>query len=151
MAIREPLRDIVINVGDSAPQFRITTDKGNRISVRNFGGKALLLNFWATWCQPCVEEIPSMNALAQTLGPNGLVVLAVSSNEDASTYSKFIRQTPLRFLTARQADKTIQLEYGTIQIPETYLIDHSGQVRAKFISNQDWTSPEIVALVRSLL
>src|SRR5579863_3246841 len=81
-AIRQPLHDIVIAVGDTAPDFNITADGGTQVSARNFGGKALLLNFWATWCEPCREELPSLKALAQALGPEGLVVLGVSSDDD---------------------------------------------------------------------
>jgi hypothetical protein len=78
-------------------------------------------------------------------------VLGVSSDYNASAYSRFIRNKPASFLTVRQPDEAIQAEYGTFQIPESYLIDRHGKVRAKFISNQDWTSLEIVAQVRSLL
>jgi peroxiredoxin len=152
-ALWTPLHDVIVivNVGDGAPDFSVTTDSGARVTVRDFGGKALLLNFWATWCRPCVEEIPSLNALAQSLAPQGLVVLGVSSDTDAMSYTRFVRQAELRFPTAREPDRAIQLRYGTIQIPESYLIDRSGKVRAKFISNQNWTSPEIVSLARSLL
>jgi cytochrome c biogenesis protein CcmG/thiol:disulfide interchange protein DsbE len=150
MAIREPLQDRVIKVGDSAPDFNITADGGVRVSARDFGGKALLLNFWATWCEPCQEELPSLKALAQSLGPEGLVVLAVSSDFNAGAYSAFIRDKPASFLTARQPGETIQAAYGTMKIPESYLIDRQGKVRAKFISNQDWMSQEIVAEVRSI-
>jgi peroxiredoxin len=151
MATGESLSDRVINVGDTAPDFTITADEGAHISNRNFGGKALLLNFWATWCEPCREELPSLRALAQALGPEGLVVLGVSSDYNASVYTRFVRNKPASFLTVRQPDEAIQVEYGTFRIPESYLIDRHGKVRAKFISNQDWTSPEIVAQVRSLL
>jgi cytochrome c biogenesis protein CcmG/thiol:disulfide interchange protein DsbE len=151
MAIRKPLHDIVINAGDTAPDFNITVDGGSQVSVRNFSGKVLLLNFWATWCEPCREELPSLKALAQALGPEGLVVLGVSSDYDASAYDAYIRDKPAGFLTVRQPDGGIQAAYGTMEIPESYLIDRHGKVRAKFISNQNWTSGEIVAEVRSLL
>src|SRR5271168_3519690 len=101
MAIGGSLRDRVINVGDTAPDFSITADEGAHISTRNFGGKALLLNFWATWCEPCREELPSLKALAQALGPDGLVVLGVSSDYNPSAYSRFIRNKPAGFLTVR--------------------------------------------------
>jgi cytochrome c biogenesis protein CcmG, thiol:disulfide interchange protein DsbE len=151
MALREPLRERVINPGDSAPDFSLTADGGTRISTRNFGGKALLLNFWATWCEPCREEFPSLKALAQMLGPEGLVVLGVSSDYNAKAYNAFIRNKPASFLTVRLPDEAIQAQYGTVKIPETYLIDRRGKVQAKFISNQDWTSQEVAATVRPLL
>lgn len=143
--------ETVIGVSDSAPDFLITADGGRPISPSDFGGKALLLNFWATWCEPCQVEIPSLEALARTLGPKGLVVLAVSQDQDASVYSAFIRPFSRSILTFRQPDKTIQLSYGTTHIPESYLIDRRGRVRARFISNQDWISPAILEQVKSLL
>jgi cytochrome c biogenesis protein CcmG/thiol:disulfide interchange protein DsbE len=151
MALGDPLRVIVVNAGDTAPDFDVTADGGARVSARNFGGKVLLLNFRATWCEPCREELPSLKALAQALGPEGLVVLGVSSDYNAAAYGVFIRNRPAGFLTVRQPDETIQAAYGTVEIPESYLIDRHGKVRAKFISNQDWISPGIVAAVRSLL
>ena len=151
VAISGPLHDNVVNVGDTAPEFSIVADTGERISARNFNGNALLLNFWASWCAPCIAETPSLNTLARLLRAQGLVVLGVSQDEDPRAYSSFIRDNEPGFFTYRQPDKSIQLEYGTVKIPESYLIDRRGKVRAKFISNQDWTSAELVMQVESLL
>jgi cytochrome c biogenesis protein CcmG, thiol:disulfide interchange protein DsbE len=144
------LHEIQIGPGDIAPAFTLTADSGQRISPTDFGGKALLLNFWATWCEPCQAELPSLKALAQSLAAEGLVVLAVSEDSDLSAYRRLAGQMP-RILTIRQPEKTIQLSYGTREIPETYLIDRTGRVRAKFISNQDWTAPGILSQIRSLI
>src|SRR6185437_6339479 len=81
-ALYNQLHQTVVSVGDTAPDFSITTDSGKVISARDFGGKVLLLNFWATWCPPCVEEIPSLNNLATQLGPKGLVILGVSVDQN---------------------------------------------------------------------
>lgn len=151
VAIRSPLHDNVVNIGDTAPDFSIVADTGERISARNFNGKALLLNFWASWCETCIAETPSLNALARTLRAQGLVVLGVSEDEDPQAYSSFIRDKEIGFFTIRQPEKSVQLAYGTIKIPESYLIDRGGKIRAKFISNQDWTSAELVTQVESLL
>jgi len=80
-----------------------------------------------------------------------LVVLGVSEDEDPRAYNRSIRDEQIGFFTFRQPDKSIQYDYGTEKIPESYLIDRHGKVRAKFISNQDWTSAELVAQVKSLL
>jgi cytochrome c biogenesis protein CcmG/thiol:disulfide interchange protein DsbE len=145
------LHETVVGRGDYAPDFTITADTGELVSSRDFGGRALLLNFWATWCAPCRDEMPSLQSLAKRLGPEGLVVLAVSQDKDGARYSRFVRQMQAGFLTLRQPDQTIQRSYGTSQIPESYLIDRNGKVQAKFISDQDWTSPTIVERIRSLL
>jgi peroxiredoxin len=144
------MRETLISTGDTAPDFIITRDAGRPISPRNFGGKALLLNFWATWCEPCQTELPSLTALARLFASQGLVVLAVSQDADPVAYRRFTAQmSPI--LTVRQADKRLQLSYGTTHIPESYLIDSNGKVRGKYISNQNWTSPEVLEQVRALL
>jgi cytochrome c biogenesis protein CcmG/thiol:disulfide interchange protein DsbE len=149
-SLHAALHEIQIGPGDAAPAFTVTADNGRRISPADFGGKALLLNFWATWCEPCQAELPSLKALSQTLAPQGLVVLAISQDRDVSAYKRFAGQMPA-ILTIRQPDKTIQRAYGTTQIPESYLIDRTGRVRAKFISNQDWLSPGIFSQIQSLI
>src|SRR5436309_4081997 len=68
----------VVEQGDNAPGFSITADNGRAISASNFGGRLLVLNFWATWCQPCVEEVPSLNQFAKEMADSGVVVLGVS-------------------------------------------------------------------------
>jgi peroxiredoxin len=151
VAIRGPLHDKIVNVGDAAPKFSLVTETGEQISARDYNGKALLLNFWASWCEPCIEETPSLNAFADLLRPEGLVVLGVSQDQDPRAYSSFIRDKQIGFFTFRQPEKDIQLDYGTLKIPESYLIDRRGKVRAKFISDQDWTSDRLVAQVKSVL
>ena len=151
VAIWGPLHDNVVNAGDTAPGFSIVADTGERISARDFNGKVLLLNFWASWCEPCIAETPSLNELVRTLRAQGLVVLGVSQDEDPQAYGRFLRNEQIAFPTLRQPEKSIQYDYGTAKIPESYLIDRHGTVRAKFISNQDWTSAELVAQVKSLL
>src|ERR1700691_4191899 len=77
------LHDNVVKAGDTAPAFSIQTDTGKTVTARDFGGKLLILNFWATWCAPCVQEVPSLAAFQRTMAPEGVVVLGVSvdSNE----------------------------------------------------------------------
>src|SRR4051812_13249652 len=95
LALYSSLHENIVNAGDSAPDFSITTDSGKTVSKTEFGGKLLLLNFWATWCPPCIEEIPGLNEMAQTLGPKGLVILGVSVDKDADIYKKFLERNPL--------------------------------------------------------
>ena len=76
------IHERVVVAGDTAPDFSITADNGRTVSVPNFGGKLLLLNFWASWCGPCVEETPSLSKLAQDYASKGVVVLGVSVDKD---------------------------------------------------------------------
>ena len=146
-----PLHVSNLDVGDAAPHFSVTADNGEQVAVRDFNRNPVLLSFWASWCEPCMEEIPSLNALTRLLAPEGLVVLGISQDRNPAAYTDFLRNRHVDFLTSRQPDQSIQHKYGTIQIPETYLIDRHGSIRAKFISSQDWTSPAVVALIRPLL
>jgi cytochrome c biogenesis protein CcmG, thiol:disulfide interchange protein DsbE len=150
-ALYSSLHETVVNAGDRAPNFSITSDSGQTFTVHNFNGKLLLLNFWATWCAPCVEEVPSLNQLARQLGPQGLVVLGVSVDKDPNAYKNFLTHFPVSFQTARDPDEKVNTKYGTIQFPESYLIDRNGKVIEKFISAQNWSSAEMVQHVQSLL
>jgi peroxiredoxin len=145
------LHETIVNAGDTAPNFSIQADSGKTITARDFGGKLLLLNFWATWCGTCIEEIPSLNQMARQLGPQGLVVLGVSVDKDEKVYRDFLTKSPLAYLTARDPEEKINLSYGTVQYPESYLIDRNGKVVEKFISSQAWDSPQMIRHVQSLL
>jgi peroxiredoxin len=140
-----------VDVGDSAPDFSITTDNGRAITAASFGGKLLVLNFWATWCPPCVEEIPSLNEFQNHFAKAGVVVLGVSVDSDEKIYRDFLARARVSFLTARDPDKKISADYGTFKYPESYIIDGKGKVLRKIISNQDWMSERVIKDVESLL
>jgi cytochrome c biogenesis protein CcmG/thiol:disulfide interchange protein DsbE len=129
----------IVKAGDMAPDFRIVTDSGRTVTRSDFGGKLLVLNFWASWCPPCVEETP------------GVVVLAVSIDANEKLYKQFIQRYKVGFTTARDPEANISASYGTFQIPESYIIDQTGHVREKIISNTNWMDPEFLAHVKSLL
>jgi peroxiredoxin len=150
-ALYSSLHETVVNAGDRAPSFSIKADNGKTFTPKDFGGKLLLVNFWATWCPPCVEEIPGLNEMAHQLGPKGLVILAISQDKDANAYKQFLERNPLAFPTVRDPSEDIQLGYGTLQIPESYLIDQNGKVVEKYISSQPWASPRMIEHVQSLL
>jgi len=141
----------VVNAGDKAPDFSVLTDRGRKITPQDFGGKLLVLNFWATWCAPCVEEVPSLNAFQRQFGPQGVVVLGVSVDINEKQYKRFLESFHITFDTWRDPDATIASRYGTFEFPETYLIDSSGKVVEKIISNQNWTDPEFVSHIQKML
>jgi cytochrome c biogenesis protein CcmG, thiol:disulfide interchange protein DsbE len=124
-----------------APDFTLN-DGSRSLELKNYRGKVVVLNFWATWCPPCIEEIPSLNQLQRQM-PN-LVVLAVSVDEDAAAYHQFLAEHRVDFTTIRDGERRINPLYGTARFPESYVIDRNGKIQRKFISAQDWTSPEIV-------
>jgi len=143
------IHERVVVAGDSAPDFTITADGGRSLSASNFGGKLLVLNFWATWCPPCVEETPSLSRFAQQYADKGVVVLALSVDKDEKAYRAFLQRFKPDFLTAR--DSKVHADYGTFMYPETYIIDAKGRVSRKYAEAEDWMSPEITQYVNSLL
>ena len=149
--VKGTLEQHVINAGDLAPEFKIVTDSGKTITRTDFGGRILVLNFWASWCAPCVEEIPSLQAFQKTLASDGVVVLGVSIDANEKLYHRFLDRFKVTFPTARDPEANISASYGTFQIPETYIIDNSGKVREKIISNTNWMDPELLKRVKSLL
>jgi cytochrome c biogenesis protein CcmG/thiol:disulfide interchange protein DsbE len=129
------------SIGASAPQFTVS-DGTRTVDLANLRGRTVVLNFWATWCVPCIEEVPSLVAMQHRLPQ--VTVVAISEDEDASVYSQFLSDNHVDFVTVRDPSARVRKMYGTIKIPETYVIDGGGTLRRKFVSAQDWTSPEIL-------
>lgn len=149
--IRHSFEQRIIEAGDTAPSFAVTTENGKKITRSDFGGKLLVLNFWATWCPPCIEEMPSLNEFAQQFSKDGVVVLGVSIDANEQLYRRFLQQNRLAFQTARDPDAGIAAEYGTFKWPETYIIDTKGKVVEKHIGPRNWTDPALIASVRKHL
>jgi peroxiredoxin len=145
------LHDNVVQAGDGAPSFSIQAINGKTIGPKDFGGKLLILNFWATWCQPCVQEVPSLDALERQLGPKGLVILGVSVDKDQKAYQEFLQRFHVSYLTALDPDQAINTKYGTVLFPESYLIDTNGKVVEKIVGEANWSSEQMVQHVQSLL
>jgi len=144
------LRDKSVREGDLAPQFSIKTDQGREATPTNFGGKVLVLNFWATWCPPCIAETPSLNQFQRKFRDKGVVVLGVSVDKNPKKYKRFLDHFRLTFDTYRDPEATISAEYGTFQYPETFVIK-DGRIVRKYISEQNWTGDEIGQYIQSLL
>ena len=135
------------NLGRPAPQF-VVSDGTRTVDLSKLRGKVVVLNLWASWCATCVEELPSLLALQRQM-PD-LVIVAVSIDQDADVYHRFLEKNHVNLVTVRDADQQVNALYGTAQIPETYVIDRQGNLRRKFVSAQNWTSPEIVGYLARL-
>lgn len=136
--------------GKTAMDIPLRID-GKPGKLDEFRGKVVVLNFWATWCPPCVEETPSLVQLQQRIASRNGVVLGVSVDEDDAAYRKFIQDHGITYPTSRDASKKSALEYGTVMYPETYIIDRKGKIVRKIIGPQDWNSPEMTAYFDAIL
>ena len=125
-------------------------DADHRVELREFHGKIVVLNFWATWCAPCVEEMPSLTQLQERFKNKGVAVVGVSVDVDSDGYHHFLKDHKIDFLTVRDPDQKANNLYGTFKFPETYIIDRNGIVRRKFIGAVDWSQPEIVDFLTKL-
>ncbi len=144
------LRDTSAKEGKPAPEFSIKTDQGREITPTSFGGKVLVLNFWATWCPPCVQEVPSLNQFQREFAGKGVVVVAVSIDKNPQKYSAFLSKIPVAFQTARDPNADVSSTYGTFQIPETYIIK-DGKVTRKFAEAENWMSDDLTEYVKGLM
>ncbi|MGA2369337.1 MAG: TlpA family protein disulfide reductase [Candidatus Korobacteraceae bacterium] len=135
-------------IGNAAPDFTIT-DSQRTVALSQLRGKPVVLNFWATWCPPCVEEMPSLVELQKQLGDK-VTVLAVSEDADDGAYKQFVRDHNVDLLTVRDIHQNTNEVYGTFKFPETYVIDRDGKIVRKFIGATDWTSPDLMAYFNKL-
>jgi cytochrome c biogenesis protein CcmG, thiol:disulfide interchange protein DsbE len=135
------------NIGLRAPEF-VVSDGRQTVDLNKLRGHIVVLNLWASWCAPCVAETPSLIALQQQM-PD-VVVVGISMDENEDAYRRFLERSHVNFLTVRDPTARVNALYGTAQIPETYIIDQRGVLRRKFVSDQDWTSPEIVSYLKKL-
>jgi cytochrome c biogenesis protein CcmG/thiol:disulfide interchange protein DsbE len=149
--IKDAIEGPHVEPGRKAPKFSFKTDDGHTVSRNEFGGKLLVLNFWASWCAPCIEEMPTLKRFAADGRSAGIVVAAVSIDRSEESYRRFIENLRPTFFTFRDPASEISYKFGTFQIPETYVIDRSGRVRQKYISYQNWADPTIIKEIRGFL
>ena len=134
-------RSYAPGVGSPAPDFSVNGSDG-AISLHDLKGKVVILHFWATWCPPCLQEMPSLMALQHRM-QDRVTVLAVSLDVDPDAYQTFLKNHQIDLLTARDGDQKSSRLYGTYQFPETYIIDREGKIRRKLIGAMDWNDPQI--------
>jgi len=142
--------------GKTAQDFALQLD-GKPARLSDLRGKVVVLNFWGSWCPPCVEELPSLIALQQHISSRNALVLGVAADEDPARFTQFLRDHGVNFPTYRDPGTNedhrspIALNYGTSMYPETYIIDRRGKIARKIIGPQDWNSAEMTRYFDSLL
>ena len=125
-------------------------DADRTVELNQYRGQIVVLNFWATWCPPCVEEMPSLVEMQRRMKAKGVTVVAVSIDVDENAYKLFLKQHGVDLLTVRDPKQKVPVLYGTTGWPETFIIDRKGVMRRKFIGAVDWTEPEITEFLGKL-
>ena len=134
-------------IGKPAPEF--TLNDGQRsVDLAKFRGRVVVLSFWASWCAPCIEEMPSLELMQKELPQ--IQVLAVASDEEFTEYQSYVTTHHVALLTVFDQAQTSNKLYGSFRYPETYIIDKNGLIRRKLVGPQDFTSPEILAFLTKL-
>jgi peroxiredoxin len=137
----------------AAKPFTLSTPEGGSLSLADFGGRVVLLNFWATWCGPCKEEMPSMERLYQKHRAQGLVVLALSNDSEGSTtrVARFIKEGGFTFPVALDPRLKVAALYGVRVLPSSFVIDRKGKVTHIALGPREWDQPAASRLFESLL
>lgn len=141
-----------VAAGTAAPDFSFPDLSGNTVRLSDYRGQMLLVNIWATWCKPCVEEMPAIEKLYQEFKDDEFNVLAVSiDRQGKKVVNPFMKIHNLSFKVLLDRDGTIQNTYGTLGIPESFIIDKNGIILQKVIGGFDWASPKVFDYFRTRL
>jgi peroxiredoxin len=137
--------------GKPATGLTLPTLDGPQVSLESHLGKVVFLNFWATWCIPCREEMPAMEQLHQTFQSQGLAILAVNLKESPEQVKAFMDKYHLSFTVLLDHDGSVFRDYTVMGLPTTYLISREGTLLARGVGGRDWTRAEGKGLIRALL
>jgi peroxiredoxin len=150
-----------MDVGSPAPEFAARDLQGRPVSLSQLKGQVVLLNVWATWCEPCRQEMPSMQRLHQKMAAEGLKIVAVSidaapgSTDDTARpggdVGAFVRQYGITFTVWLDPAGGVQQTYRTTGVPESFVISRDGTIMKKVIGATEWDTPDKVDLIRRLL
>jgi peroxiredoxin len=135
----------------AAPEFTLPNTEGKKFALKDFKGRYVLLNFWATWCPPCVEEMPSLGRLNSVYGKNGLSVVAINDYESKEKAAKFIKRNDIGFLVLVDPSGKVSESYRATVLPTTFIIDRDGRAIGKAMGMRDWASPAAMRFFNDLL
>ena len=153
-ALRQAMRTAGIpmpNTPLAAPDFSLNLLNGGNRRLSSYRGQVVLLNFWATWCPPCVMEMPSMENLYQRFRNQGLEILAVNVGESTNTAKDFIDLHGFSYPIMMDTNQSVARQYGIQYFPTTFIVDRSGTVINMSIGFKQWDTPEMIAAFELLL
>jgi len=135
-----------------APDFELSSLQGDVVKLSELRGKVVVVNFWATWCPPCREEVPSMQQLHKMMAGKEFVMLAVNIEQDGrQTVPVFLQENPVDFTILFDDSGQVRKSYGVSKYPETFIVDPQGRIVEKVIGGINWSQPRVVDFMRRLL
>ena len=134
----------------AAPPIELYTPAGDPFTLASLLGKVVLVNFWATWCEPCVTEMPSLQRVRDQFAP-AFEVLGVNFQEGPARIKAFIDRSGITFPVVRDTDGAVAKAWGARIFPASYLVDRAGRVKHVLVGGADWTSSTLVSTIRALL
>ena len=142
----------LVGRGGPAPDFSLPLLDGDReIRLSDYRGQVVLVNFWATWCKPCEEEMPAMERLYRRLGPHGFEMLAVSVDEDMDAVRGFREKMSITFPLLLDPSQETAQAYQTMGFPESLLVDPEGNIVERYVGPREWDHPAYVERIEALL
>lgn len=136
----------------AAPSISVVSLDGEQLKTESLKGKVVMLNFWATWCPPCREEIPSMIKLEKFMSGKPFQMVCVSVDKGGKkAVTEFFRNTGYSLPAYTDSTSQAAAVYGITGVPETFIIDKKGMIVKKVIGPMDWSSPEVIAFIEGLL
>ena len=137
--------------GGPAPALSLKGLEGGAHSLAAYRGKVVLINFWATWCEPCRLEMPSIQRLRDRLGAKGFAVLAVNVDEPDARVRRFVKETGLDLTIVMDPNKTTMRNWGVRYLPVTFIVGPDGRVRYRVVGDLDWDSDTVVGVISQLI
>ena len=144
--ILQPMKELA-----PTPEFSLASAEGKKVSLKDFRGKTLFLNFWATWCEPCREEMPAMEKLYQEYKNKNFVVLAINVKDRKQEALAFVKELKLTYPVAFDPNAEVASLYGAWGLPTTYLIGPKGEGLARGWGPAEWYSPAARTMFKELL
>ncbi len=137
--------------GGAAPPLELEDLKGGKHRLADYRGKVVLINFWATWCAPCREEMPSIERLRASLENRPFAVLAINLAEPESRIAKFLEAMPLGFPVLLDRDAKAARAWQAKMLPATYIVGPDGAIRYRHLGELDWSKPEVREMIVALM
>ncbi len=135
----------------AAPPIELKTLDGAPLALADLKGKVVVVNFWATWCGPCIEEMPSMQRLREKLRDEPFEILAVNYQEGAPRILGFLQRVPVDFPIVRDTDGAVARAWKARVFPSSYVVDGAGNIRYALVGGIDWSAPAIEKALRALM